>query len=121
LPRPQPPRHRGQPIKEGKNAATWTRLSCRRFAGNAVRPQLQALACNLANFLRPLALPGEWLRVRCRASCFRKSSPPSRHFGRCRRFDAEGRCHPWAIRLSRAALPELNASDTVLVPNAAAA
>ncbi len=54
--------HRGtaeQPIKEGKNAVTWTRLSCHRFAANAVRLQLDALAHNLANFLRTLALPDE--------------------------------------------------------------
>ena len=52
--------HRGtaeQHIKEGKNAVTWTRLSCHRFAANAVRLQLHALAYNLANFLRTLALP----------------------------------------------------------------
>ncbi len=46
-----------QHIKEGKNAITWTRLSCTRFAANAVRLQLHALAYNLANFLRTLALP----------------------------------------------------------------
>jgi hypothetical protein len=46
-------------IKEGKNAVAWTRLSCHRFAGNAVRLQLHALAYNLANFLRTLALPPE--------------------------------------------------------------
>ena len=46
-----------QHIKEGKNAVTWTRLSCMRFAANAVRLQLHALAYNLANFLRTLALP----------------------------------------------------------------
>jgi len=46
-------------IKEGKNAITWTRLSCCRFAANAVRLQLHALAYNLANFLRTLALPEE--------------------------------------------------------------
>jgi len=46
-------------IKEGKNAVTWTRLSCHRFAANAVRLQLHALAYNLANFLRTLALPPE--------------------------------------------------------------
>ena len=46
-----------QHIKEGKNAITWTRLSCRRFAANAVRLQLHAPAYNLANFLRTLALP----------------------------------------------------------------
>jgi hypothetical protein len=46
-------------IKEGKNAVAWTRLSCRRFAANSVRLQLHALAYNLANFLRTLALPAE--------------------------------------------------------------
>jgi hypothetical protein len=46
-------------IKEGKNAIAWTRLSCSRFAANAVRLQLHALAYNLANFLRTLALPEE--------------------------------------------------------------
>ncbi len=46
-----------QRIKEGKNAIVWTRLSCRRFAANAVRLQLHILAYNLANFLRTLTLP----------------------------------------------------------------
>lgn len=46
-----------QHIKEGKNAIKWTRLSCRTFAANAVRLQLHALAYNLANFLRRLAMP----------------------------------------------------------------
>jgi hypothetical protein len=44
-------------IKEGKNAIKWTRLSCCSFAANAVRLQLHALAYNLANFMRTLALP----------------------------------------------------------------
>ena len=44
-------------IKEGKNAITWTRLSCHRFQDNQVRLQLFALAYNLGNFLRRLALP----------------------------------------------------------------
>jgi hypothetical protein len=44
-------------IREGKNALRWTRLSCRSFRNNAVRLQLFALAYNLANFLRSLALP----------------------------------------------------------------
>jgi hypothetical protein len=44
-------------IKEGKNAVKWTELSCWRFQDNAARRQLFALAYNLANFLRPLALP----------------------------------------------------------------
>ncbi len=46
-------------IKEGKNAIKWTRLSCRRFRNNAVRLQLHALAYNLANLMRTLALPKE--------------------------------------------------------------
>ncbi len=44
-------------IKEGKNAVKWTRLSCRKFRNNEVRLQLHALAYNLANFMRTLALP----------------------------------------------------------------
>ena len=54
--------HRGtaeQYIKEGKNAVKWTRLSCRKFRNNQVRLQLHALAYNLANFMRTLALPKE--------------------------------------------------------------
>ena len=46
-----------QHIKEGKHALKWTRLSCMRFAANAVRLQLHALAYNLANFMRTLATP----------------------------------------------------------------
>ena len=46
-----------QYIKEGKNAIKWTRLSCRTFAANAVRLQLHALAYNLGNFMRTLAMP----------------------------------------------------------------
>lgn len=46
-----------QHIKEGKYALKWTRLSCMRFAANAVRLQLHALAYNLANFLRTLVTP----------------------------------------------------------------
>jgi hypothetical protein len=54
--------HRGmaeQYIKEGKHAIKWTRLSCRKFRNNVVRLQLHALAYNLANFMRTLALPEE--------------------------------------------------------------
>jgi hypothetical protein len=54
--------HRGtaeQHIKEGKNAIKWTRLLCRKFRDNAVRLQLHALAYNLGNFMRTLALPRE--------------------------------------------------------------
>jgi hypothetical protein len=44
-------------IKEGKYAVKWTRLSCRNFKDNQTRLQLFALAYNLGNFLRRLALP----------------------------------------------------------------
>jgi Transposase DDE domain group 1 len=43
-------------IKEGKGAIKRTRLSCRSFAPNAVRLQLHALAYNLGNFMRTLAM-----------------------------------------------------------------
>lgn len=46
-----------QYIKEGKNAIRWTRLSCHKFRNNGVRLQLHALAYNLGNFMRTLALP----------------------------------------------------------------
>ena len=52
--------------KEGKHAIKWTRLSCTTFRANAVRLQLRALAYNLANLLRTLALPGgveRWSQV----------------------------------------------------------
>ena len=48
-----------QHIKEGKNAIQWTRLSCQKFHNNEVRLQLHALAYNLGNFMRTLALPKE--------------------------------------------------------------
>ncbi len=48
-----------QYIKEGKYAIKWTRLSCREFRNNEVRLQLHALAYNLGNFMRTLALPKE--------------------------------------------------------------
>ena len=44
-------------IKEGKNAVKWTKLSCHTFKDNQTRLQLFALAYNLGNFLRRLALP----------------------------------------------------------------
>ena len=50
-------------IKEWKGALKGTRLSCRSFDANAVRLQLHALAYNLGNFLRSLAIPkaiAEW-------------------------------------------------------------
>ena len=50
-------------IKEWKGALKGTRLSCRSFNANAVRLELHALAYNLGNFLRTLAIPeaiAEW-------------------------------------------------------------
>ena len=44
-------------IKEGKGAIKWTRLSCRTFVASGVRLQLHALAYNLGNFMRTLAMP----------------------------------------------------------------
>jgi hypothetical protein len=58
-------------IKEDKGAIKWTRLSCRTFAANAVRLQLHALAYNLGNFLRTLAMSRfrSLYRVAARAIC----------------------------------------------------
>ncbi len=44
-------------IKEGKYALKWTRLWRHDFVDNQVRLQLFAMAYNLGNFLRRLALP----------------------------------------------------------------
>jgi hypothetical protein len=46
-------------IKEGKYALKWTRLSCHDFDDNQVRMQLFAMAYNIGNFLRRLALPNQ--------------------------------------------------------------
>jgi hypothetical protein len=48
---------RSRGSRKGKPALRWTRLPCRAFRDKAVRLQLFALAYNLANFLRSLALP----------------------------------------------------------------
>jgi hypothetical protein len=44
-------------IKEGKQTAHWTRLSCHQFRANEVRLQLSVLAYNLGNQWRQLVLP----------------------------------------------------------------
>jgi hypothetical protein len=46
-----------QHIKEGKNPIRWTRISCQKYRNSEVRLQLHALAYNLGNFMRTLALP----------------------------------------------------------------
>ena len=47
------------PLTIPKKAINWTRLSCHSFRNNEVRLQLHALAYNLGNFLRTLALSQE--------------------------------------------------------------
>jgi hypothetical protein len=50
-------------IKEGKQAAKMTRLSCHRFRSNEVRLSLSVIAYNLGNLWRRLVLPlrvGNW-------------------------------------------------------------
>ena len=66
-------------IREGKYALRWTRLSCHSFRHNAVRLQLHALAYNLANFLRSLALPRRLSSGRSRpcARSWSRSAPGS--------------------------------------------
>ncbi|QQS15043.1 MAG: hypothetical protein IPK81_10285 [Rhodospirillales bacterium] len=54
-------------MTEGNNAIRWTRLSCRMFAANAVRPRPHGLAYNLGDFLRTLTTPGpiiDWSMTR---------------------------------------------------------
>jgi Transposase DDE domain group 1 len=48
---------REQCIKEGEGAIKRRRLSRRSSTANAVRLQLHALAYNLGNFMRTLAMP----------------------------------------------------------------
>ena len=72
-------------VKEGKGAIKCTRLSCRSFAANAVRLQLRALAYNLGNFMRTLAMPQTaepWSLKPAR------EADQDRHQGR----------QPWAVR-----------------------
>jgi len=77
--------HRGtaeQYIKEGKNAIKWTKLSCRTFKDNQTRLQLFALAYNLANFLRRLALPGDvkhWSLTTLREKLVKIGAKVTRH------------------------------------------
>jgi hypothetical protein len=59
---PKPPREVTKSTVKGAccivpTAENWTRLSCHDFVDNQVRLQLSALAYNLGNFLRWLALP----------------------------------------------------------------
>ena len=69
-------------IKEGKNAVKWTKLSCRTFKDNQTRLQLYALAYNLANFLRRLALPQDvkhWSLTTLREKLVKIGAKVTRH------------------------------------------
>ena len=101
--------HRGtaeQWIKEGKGAIKWTGLSCCSFAVNAVRLQLHALAYNLGNFTRTLAMPKTaepWSLSSVRAKLIKIGAKvvnhgPIRHLpdGRGRGFVADVRRDPVA-------------------------
>ena len=71
-------------IKEGKIALTWTRLSCHDFRDNEVRLQLFALAYNLGNFLRTLALPrkiGHWTLTTLREKLIKIGAKVVQHSG----------------------------------------
>ena len=69
-------------IKEGKYAVKWPRLSCHDFRDNEVRLQLFALAYNLANFVRRLALPRSirhWSLTTLRENLIRIGAKVVRH------------------------------------------
>jgi hypothetical protein len=69
-------------VKEGKYALKWTRLSCHDFVDNQVRLQLFALAYNLGNFLRRLALPKsvrEWSLTTLREKLIKIGAKVVRH------------------------------------------
>jgi len=69
-------------IKEGKNAVKWTKLSCRTFRDNQTRLQLFALAYNLGNFLRRLALPRDvkhWSLTTLREKLIKIGAKVTRH------------------------------------------
>ena len=61
---------------------TWTKLSCRTFKDNQTRLQLFALAYNLANFLRRLAVPrsvGHWTLTTLREKLIKIRAKVTRH------------------------------------------
>ena len=71
-----------QLIKKGKNAINWTPLSCHGFRNNELRLQLYALAYNMGNFLRTLALPDvvkHWSMTMLRDKLFKIGAKVIRH------------------------------------------
>ena len=65
-----------------ENAVKWTKLSCWTFKDNQTRLQLFALAYNLANFLRRLALPKgirQWSLATLREKLVKIGAKVTRH------------------------------------------
>ena len=92
-------------IKEGKGAIKWTRLSCRTFAANAVRLQLHALAYNLGNFMRTLAVPKTvqpWSLTSLREKLIKIGAKVVSHGAtsdsKWPRSQSRGRCSPTSCR-----------------------
>lgn len=88
-------------IKEGKQALNWTRLSCCRFEANQVRLQLFALAYNLANFLRRIALPQgirHWSLTTLREKLVKIGAKVVRHSGYVRFQMAEVAIPRWRFQ-----------------------
>jgi Transposase DDE domain group 1 len=88
-----------QYIKEGKLSLRWMRLSCHAFRHNAVRLQLFALAYDLANFLRSLALPdqvAQWSLTTLREKLVKIGARIVRH-GRYVVFQLAEVAAPWSL------------------------
>ena len=66
----------------GQKRRKWTKLSCHTFKDNQTRLQLFALAYNLANFLRRLALPRDvkhWSLTTLREKLVKIGAKMTRH------------------------------------------
>ena len=69
-------------VHDGKNTIKWTKLSCHDFVDNQARLQLFALAYNIGNFLRRLALPprvGHWTLTTLREKLIKIGAKVVRH------------------------------------------
>jgi hypothetical protein len=87
-------------INEGKNAVKWTTLSCRTFKDNQTRLQLFALAYNLGNFLRRLALPKplrHWSLTTLREKLIKIGAKVTRH-AKCDVPTGRGGSHAELVR-----------------------
>jgi len=95
-------------IKEGKNAVKWTKLSCRTFKDNQTRLQLFALAYNLANFLRRLALQREIIYGEAAIRKNRSASEPVRLELQFKEATGAGQLHVLAVGVNRFAEESIN-------------